>query len=59
MTEEEFKETVKMIVAMDGMPNEMKTKTIVDAAIRMAKEREHKIFNKLTIRFNEAVNEKY
>lgn len=36
-----------------------KSKVIVEFALRMAKARENKIMNELTIRFNEAINEKY
>lgn len=58
MIEEEFTQTVKMIVESE-LSNEEKSKTIVEFALRMAKARENKIMNELTIRFNEAVNEKY
>ncbi len=58
MIEEEFAQTVKMIVESE-LSNEEKSKAIVEFALRMAKARENKIMNELTIRFNEAINEKY
>lgn len=58
MIEEEFAQTVKMIVE-SKLTNQEKEKQIVEFALRMAKARENKIMNELTIRFNEAVNEKY
>ena len=58
MIEEEFAQTVKIIVE-SKLPNEEKEKQIVEFALRMAKSRENKIMNELTIRFNEAINEKY
>ena len=58
MIEEEFAQTVKMIVESE-LSNEEKSKVIVEFALRMAKARENKIMNELTIRFNEAINEKY
>lgn len=58
MIEEEFAQTVKMIVKSE-LSNEEKSKAIVEFALRMAKARENKIMNELTIRFNEAINEKY
>lgn len=47
-----------MIVESE-LSNEEKSKVIVEFALRMAKARENKIMNELTIRFNEAINEKY
>lgn len=58
MIEEEFAQTVKMIVE-SKLTNQEKEKLIVEFALRMAKARENKIMNELTIRFNEAINEKY
>lgn len=58
MIEEEFVQTVKMIIE-SKLTNQEKEKQIVEFALRMAKARENKIMNELTIRFNEAINEKY
>lgn len=58
MIEEEFAQTVKMIVE-SKLTNQEKEKQIVEFALRMAKARENKIMNELTIRFDEAINEKY
>lgn len=58
MIEEEFAQTVKMIVE-SKLTNSEKEKQIVEFALRMAKARENKIMNELTIRFDEAINEKY
>ena len=58
MIEEEFAQTVKWLSNLNCQMKK-KSKVIVEFALRMAKARENKIMNELTIRFNEAINEKY
>lgn len=54
--QEEFRKSIKEILANDTLPNDVKTDIIYNQALDMARFRENKIFNELSLLNRELID---
>ncbi len=57
--QKEFRQMVADLLANDALPNDVKTEMIYDQALAMARYRENKIFNELSLLNRELIDHEF